>query len=152
MTPRWLETRGWVLVKLRRVQECERSIVHALGSKLHSWTIVRGRPIFYFLFFKFLMGSVLDIYNFYQYITTFNLINITIKNIAINTGRLWRRLVLGQPEMVCTVNILDVQGDTAINLCRERSLVRRRVLAFRRGALSRAARALIVERTSVEPV
>ena len=63
----------------------------------------------------------------YQYITTFNLINITIKNIAINTGRLWRRPVLGQSEIVCTVAILDVQGDTAIS---------RRTLAFRRGVLN----------------
>ena len=45
----------------------------------------------------------------YQYITTFKLINITIKNIAI---RLWRRPVLGQSEIVCTVAILDVQGNT----------------------------------------
>ena len=33
--------------------------------------------------------------------------------------------------------------------CRERSLTRRLALAFRRGALGRAARAHIVERTSV---
>ena len=56
----------------------------------------------------------MDINKLYQYITTFNLINITIKNIAINTGRLWRRPVLGQSEIICTVAILDVQGDTAI--------------------------------------
>ena len=43
---------------------------------------------------------------------------------------------------------MEVQGDTAISLYRERSVVRRRVLAFRRGALGRAARAHIVERTS----
>ena len=36
----------------------------------------------YFIFFQFLMGSVTDINKLYQYITTFNLINITIKNIA----------------------------------------------------------------------
>ena len=108
--------------------------------------IVCARPIFYFLFFQFLMGSVMDINKLYQYIT-FNFINITIKkNIAINTGILWRRPVLGQSEIVCTVPILDVQGDTAISLCRERSLARRRALAFRRGALGRAARAHIVER------
>ena len=83
-----------------------------------------------------------------QYITTFNLINITIKNIAINTGRLWRRPLLGQSEIVCTVAKLDLQGDTAISLCRERSLARRQALAFRKGALGRAARAHIVERTS----
>ena len=82
----------------------------------------------------------MDINKLYQY--------ITIKNVAINTGRLWRRPVLGQSEIVCTVAILDIQGDTAINLCRERSLTRRRALAFRRGALGRAARAHIVERTS----
>ena len=41
------------------------------------------------------------------------LINITIKHIAINTGRLWRRPILGQSEIVCTVTILAVQGDTA---------------------------------------
>ena len=57
----------------------------------------------YFLFFEFLMGSVMGISKLYQYITRFNLINITIKNIAINTGRLWRRPVLGQSEIVCTV-------------------------------------------------
>ena len=84
------------------------------------------------------MGSVMDINKLYQYITTFNLINITIKNIAINTGRLWRRPVLGQSEIVCTVAMLDVQGDTAISLCRKHSLARRHALAFRRGALGRA--------------
>ena len=72
----------------------------------------------------------MDINKLYQYITTYNLINITIKNIAINTGRLWRRPELGQSEIVCTVAILDIQGDTAISLCRERSLARRRALAF----------------------
>ena len=91
------------------------------------------------------MGSVMDINKLYPYITTFNLINITITNIAINTGRLWRRPVLGQSEIVCTVAVLDVQCDTAISLCSGR----RRALAFRRGALDRAARAHIVERTSV---
>ena len=75
------------------------------------------------------MSSVTDINKLYQYITTFNLINITIKNIAVNTGRLWRRPVLGQSEIVCTVAILDVKGDTAISLCRECSLARRRALA-----------------------
>ena len=60
----------------------------------------------------------MDINKLDQYITTFNLINLTIKNIAINTGRLWRRPVLGQSEIVCTVAILDVQGDTAISLSR----------------------------------
>ena len=70
----------------------------------------------------------MDIINLYQYITTFYLINITSKNIAINTGRLWRRPVLGHSEIVCTVAILDVQGDTDISLCRERALARRRVL------------------------
>ena len=90
----------------------------------------------------------MDINKRYQHITTFNLINITIKNIAINTSRLWRRPVLGQSEIVCTVAILYVQSDTSISLCRERSLARRRALAFRRGALGRAARAHIVERTS----
>ena len=90
----------------------------------------------------------MDINKLYQYITTFNLINITSKNIGINTGRLWGRPVLGQSEIVCTVAILDVQGDTAISLCRERSMARRRALTFRRGALGRAARAHIVERTS----
>ena len=95
------------------------------------------------------MGSVMDINKLYQYITTVNLINITIKNIAINTGRLWRCPVLGQSEIVCTVAILDVQGDTAISLCRDCSLACRRALAFRRGVLGRAARAHIVERSSV---
>ena len=90
----------------------------------------------------------MDINKLYQYITTFNLINITIKNIAINTGRFWRRPVLGQSEIVCTVAILDVQGVTAISLCRECSLARRRALAFRRGMFGRVARAHIVERTS----
>ena len=93
------------------------------------------------------MGSVMDINKLYQYIT-FNLINITTKNIAINTERLWRRRVLGQSEIVCMVAIMDVQGDTAISLCHERSLARRQALAFRRGALGGAARAHIVERTS----
>ena len=102
----------------------------------------------FFFFFQFLMGSVMDINKLYRYITTFNLINIAIKNITINTGRLYRRQILGQSEIVCTVTILEVQGDTAINLCRERLLARRRALAFRRGALRRAARAHIVERTS----
>ena len=95
------------------------------------------------------MGSVMVINKLYQYITTFNLINFTIKNITINTGRLWRRPVLGQSEIVCTVAILDVEGDTASSLCRESSLARRRALAFRRGALGRAVGAHIVERTSV---
>ena len=66
------------------------------------------------------MGSVMDINKRYQYITIFNLINITIKNIGINKGGLYRRLVLGQSEIVCTVAILDLQSDTAISLCRER--------------------------------
>ena len=94
------------------------------------------------------MGSVMDINKRYQYryITTFNLINITTKNIVINTER--QVHVLGQSQIVCTVAILDVQGDTAISLCRERSMARRRVLAFRRGSLGRAARTHIVERTS----
>ena len=48
------------------------------------------------------MGSIMDINKLYQYITTFNLINNTIKIIAINTGRLWLRPVLGQSEIVCT--------------------------------------------------
>ena len=91
------------------------------------------------------MGSVMDINKLYQYIITFNLINITIRNVAINTRRLWRRPVLGQSEIVCTVAILDVQGDIDISLCRERSLARRRALAFRRVALGRAARAHIVK-------
>ena len=90
----------------------------------------------------------MDINELDQYITTFNLINITTKNMAINTGRLWRCQVLGQSEIVCTVAILAVQGDTAISLRRERSLARRRAHSFRRGALGRAARAHIVERTS----
>ena len=55
----------------------------------------------------------MDINKLDQYITTFTSINTTIKNIAINTGRLWRRPVLGKSEIVCTVAILDVQGDTA---------------------------------------
>ena len=96
---------------------------------------------FSFFFFQFLTGSVMDIIKLYQYITTFNLINTTIKNIAINTGRLWRHPVLDQSEIVCTVAILNVQGDTTISLWRERSLARRRALAFRRGALGRASRA-----------
>ena len=90
----------------------------------------------------------MDINKLYQYITTFNLVSITIKNISINTGRLWRRPLLGQSEIVCTVAILDVQCDIAISLCREGSLTRRRALAFWRGALGRAARSHIVERTS----
>ena len=94
------------------------------------------------------MGSVMDINKLYQYITTFNLINITMKNIAINTGRLLRPPVLGQSEIVCRVAMLDLQGDTAISMCRERLLARRRALAFRRGALGRTARADIVECTS----
>ena len=46
------------------VQLCRTAFKNAsarLGSKLHSWTIVRARPIFYFLFIQFLMGSVMDI-------------------------------------------------------------------------------------------
>ena len=58
--------------------------------------IVRSPSIFFLFFFQFLMGSVMDINIFYQYITKFNLINITIKNIAINTGRLWSHPILGQ--------------------------------------------------------
>ena len=63
----------------------------------------------------------MDINKLYQYIITYNLINITIKNIALNTGRLWWRLVLDQSEIVCTVAISDIQGDTVISLFRERS-------------------------------
>ena len=66
----------------------------------------------------------------------------------INKGRLWRRPVLGQSDFFCTVAILNVQGDTTFSLCRERPLAHRRALAFRTGALGRAARAHIVERTS----
>ena len=44
----------------------------------------------------------MDINKLYQYNITLNLINITTKTIAINTGRLWPRLVLGQSEIVCT--------------------------------------------------
>ena len=101
-----------------------------------------------FYIFQFLTGSNMDINKLYQYIITLNLINITIKNIAINTGRLWRRPVLDQSENVCTVAILNVQGDITISLCHERSLARRRALAFRRGALGRTARPYIVENTS----
>ena len=91
----------------------------------------------------------MDINKLYQDITAFNLINITIKNTAIHNGRLWWRPVLGQSEIVCTVAILSVQGETAISPCRKRSLARRRALAaFRKGALGRAARAHLVERTS----
>ena len=91
------------------------------------------------------MGSVIDINKLYPYITTFNLINITITNIAINTGRLWRRTILGQSEFVCTVTVLDVQCDTATSLCQKR----RRALADRRGTLDREVHAHFVERTSV---
>ena len=82
----------------------------------------------------------MDINKIYQYITTFNLINITTKNIAINTGRLWRRPILGQLDIVCTVDILDVQGDTAISLCRKRSLARRRAGVQEGCVRSRGAR------------
>ena len=46
------------------------------------------------------------------------------------------------------VAILDIQGDTSISLCLERTLARWRALAFRRGAFGRAARFHIVKRTS----
>ena len=119
-----------------------RSRMQGLGwarAGIQSAEIVLARPIFYFLFFfQFLVGSVMDINILYQYNTTFNFINGTIKNIAINTGRLWRRPVFGQSEIVCMVAILDVQGNTAISLCRERSLARRRALGFRKGVLSRS--------------
>ena len=100
------------------------------------------------VFFEFLMGSVMVKNKLYQYITKFNSINITLKNITINTGRLWRCPVLGQSEIVCAVAILDVQGDTASSLCRECSLACRRALVYRRGVLGRETRAHIVERTS----
>ena len=41
------------LLNLRCVQKCECSIGLALGSKLHSWTIVRARPVFSFYFSNF---------------------------------------------------------------------------------------------------
>ena len=75
------------------------------------------------------------------YITTFNLINITITNIAINTGRLWRRPVLGQSEIVRSPYWM--YNATQLSVCVTSAL------AFRRGALNRAARAHIVERISV---
>ena len=125
----------WARAGIKTVQLNDRSCSPTIYIYIYIY-------IYIFFFFQFLMGSVMDINKLYQYITTFNLINITIKNIALNTGRLWRRPVLGQSEIVCTVAILDVQVDTAIIMCRKRSL------AFRRGALGRAARAHIVERTS----
>ena len=71
------------------------------------------------LIFQFLMGSVMDINKLYRYITTFNVMNITIKNIAINTGILWRHPVLGQSEIVFTVAISDVQV-TQLSACGDR--------------------------------
>ena len=90
----------------------------------------------------------MDINNIYQYTKTFNLINTTIKNIAINLGRIWQQPVLSQSEIVCTVTIFEMQGDTHFSLCRECSRARRRALAFRKSVLGRAASAHIVERTS----
>ena len=42
------------------------------------------------------------------------------KNIAINMGRIWRHPVLSQSETVCTVAIMEVQGDTPFSMCIER--------------------------------
>ena len=67
------------------------------------------------------MGPVIDIHNIYQYTKTFNLINATIKNIAIN---IWRHPVLSQSEIVCTVAILEVHWKckaTLFSLCGEHS-------------------------------
>ena len=58
----------------------------------------------------------MDINNIYQYCETFNLINTTIKNIAINIGRICQHLVSSQSEVVA---ILEVQGDSPFSLCRE---------------------------------
>ena len=60
-------------------------------------------------------------------------------------GRLWRRPVLGQSEIVCKVAILAVQSDTTISyrsrLGAVRSVARRALTLLNR-------RTLIVERTS----
>ena len=66
------------------------------------------------------MGSFININKLYQYITTYNLIYITIKNIVINTVLGQLGPVLGQSEIDCTVAILDVQDDTAISQCHKR--------------------------------
>ena len=56
------------------------------------------------------------------------------------------RPVLSQSEIVCTVTILAVQGDTLFSLYRERA--RRRPFAFRKSALGLAESAHVVERIS----
>ena len=96
----------------------------------------------------FSISNGLDINKLYRYITTFNVMNITIKNIAINTEILWRHPVLGQSEIVFTVAISDVQV-TQLSACVASTCFgRRQALGFRRGALIRTVRAHIVERTS----
>ena len=92
----------------------------------------------------------MDINNIYHYTKTSNLINTTIIITTINMGRIWRHPVLSQSEVVYTVAILEAQGDTPFSLCRGRSRVRRRALAFKKSALGRAANAHVVERTFVE--
>ena len=103
-------------------------------------------PNIFLSFFNFNM----DINNIYQYTKTFNLINPTIKNTTINMRGIWRHSVLSQLEVVYMVALLEAQGDTLFSLCRGRSRARRRVFAFRKSVLGRAASAHVVERTSVE--
>ena len=71
------------------------------------------------------MSYVVDINKLHQYIT-FHLINIAVKN-TIYGKRLY---------YIFHTQFFLLQCDTAISLCRERSLARRRALAFRMGALS----------------
>ena len=92
----------------------------------------------------------MDINKLYQYITTFNLINITIKINAINTGRLWPRPVLGQSEIVCTSPYWMYKA-THLSACVASALWRAGQRSHSGGVRSVAgctARAHIVERTS----
>ena len=95
-----------------------------VGMKIYQLNNSELSPNIFSLFFQFLNGSHYGrINNIYQYTETFNLINTTIKNIALNMGRIWRHPVLSQSEVVCTVAILEVQGDRPFSelSCSERA-------------------------------
>ena len=82
--------------------------LHA-GIKIAQLNDSSHSPNILYTIFQFLVGSFMDINKLCQYVTKFNmfnLINITFKNLAIDTRRLWRHPILEQLEIVCTVAIL----------------------------------------------
>ena len=130
MCEAWVDSVSEVHSRMRALNQTH------VGMKIYQLNKSELSPNIFSLFFQFLNGSRYGrINNIYQYTETFNLINTTIKNIALNIGRIWRHPVLSQAEVLCTVAIL--QGDRPFSLCRERSQARQRALTFRKSVLGR---------------